>query len=204
MIPVLRVLIVKGHGQRRPRARSGTLVRTVASPSAAMAASCRLALTPDSRLAQKRVPMSTPSAPSISAAARPRPSAMPPAARSRVSGRCSPRKSATSATKLIVPRLAPWPPASEPWATTTSASAASASRTCRSVWHWQISGTPAALTLAAKGARSPKDSITALGLRARASSRRWPRSARAQVMKPTPICTPPASSKARPMSCSRP
>ena len=39
-----------------------------------------------SALAMSREPMSTPSAPSIRAAARPRPSAMPPAARSKHSG----------------------------------------------------------------------------------------------------------------------
>jgi hypothetical protein len=38
--------------------------------------------------AQRRVPTTTPSAPSIKAAAKPRPSAIPPAASSKVSGEC--------------------------------------------------------------------------------------------------------------------
>ena len=95
----------------------------VAEPSAAR---CRLAWTSASGLAHRREPTSTPSAPSISAAARPRPSAMPPAATSSVSGLRRASRSATSGTSVMVARLAPWPPASVPWATMMSAPTSSA------------------------------------------------------------------------------
>ena len=77
-------------------------------------------------VAKKRVPTSTPSAPSISAAARPRPSATPPAAATGM-----PRAASTTAgTSANVPRATPWPPASAPCATSTSAPFATASFAC--------------------------------------------------------------------------
>jgi hypothetical protein len=45
----------------------------------------------------------------------------------------------------------------------TEAPAASAVRTWARLWHWQISGTPAAAISPAKGTGSPKESISAAG-----------------------------------------
>src|SRR5215207_2624070 len=72
--------------------------------------------------ARKRVPTSAPWAPRASAAATPRPSAIPPAATTGT----APARSTSSGTSTIVPSQPPWPPASPPWATSTSAPAASA------------------------------------------------------------------------------
>jgi hypothetical protein len=66
-------------------------------------------------VAQNLVPISTPSAPSMSDAARPRPSAMPPAASTRTSGARAVSASTTDGTNGIVERSAqPCPPASVP------------------------------------------------------------------------------------------
>src|SRR6266576_3211180 len=67
-------------GQGTPRNRSIAFVRTVSSPVARTARSVIACGVRASAEAQKRVPISTPSAPSITAAASPRPSAIPPAA----------------------------------------------------------------------------------------------------------------------------
>ena len=126
---------------RRPGVAADDVDRLLADRAVAIgrqAAACQLGWTSASRLAQKREPISTPSAPSISAAARPRPSAMPPAASSNVSGLRSASRSATSGTSVSVPRVAPWPPASLPCATMTSAPTSIASRAWPMVWTWQI------------------------------------------------------------------
>src|SRR2546425_1036524 len=84
----------------------------------------------DSRVATKRVPSRMPLAPSASAATRPRPSAIPPAATTGTR-----TASTTCGTSTIVPTLAlsgdaglpsteRWPPASPPSATMTAAQAA--------------------------------------------------------------------------------
>ena len=79
------------------------------------------------------MPTSTPWAPSASAAATPRPSAIPPAATTGT----APARSTSSGTSTIVPTQPPWPPASPPWATSTSAPAASAASACsRSITCW--------------------------------------------------------------------
>lgn len=67
--------------------------------------------------------MVTPCAPSISAAASPRPSAIPPAAMTGT----DPATSTTSGTSTIVETKPAWPPASPPWAMITSAPAETAS-----------------------------------------------------------------------------
>mmetsp|Transcript_74949 Transcript_74949/g.173805 ORF Transcript_74949/g.173805 Transcript_74949/m.173805 type:complete len:270 (-) Transcript_74949:247-1056(-) len=198
------VRMLKGLGQAKPRAMSGMLLRTVASPLARKATSCSAAGTLASALAQNREPNNTPSAPSIRVAANPRPSAMPPAARSSVLGLRVARRSAASATKLMVPRTAPCPPASEPCATTTAAPASSASCTWTMLWHWQISGTPTERMTGAKGPGLPKESITALGLCFRACSSSSGCRASDQVMKPMPTRASPTSAKARSTSYSRP
>ena len=64
-----------------------------------------------------RVPTQTPSAPRARAAARPRPSKIPPAA---TTGTRSPTASTTWGTRGRVATLPVWPPASVPWATTRS------------------------------------------------------------------------------------
>ena len=75
-----------------------------------------------SSLARKRVPSSTPSAPRASAAARPRPSATPPAASTGIGATAL----TTIGTSGIVPIVPMCPPPSVPWATITSAPARAA------------------------------------------------------------------------------
>ena len=103
-----------------------------------------------------RVPTHTPSAPRVSAAARPRPSKMPPAA---ATGTRSPTASTTWGTSGIVATVPVCPPASVPWATTRSQPASTAATAWRTLphmfttstwWRWQRSrtsrGTPSAAT----------------------------------------------------------
>src|SRR6202020_796247 len=68
------------------------------------------------------------------------------------------------------PCLAPWPPASVPWATMTSAPTSSACLASSRLVTWMISAVPDARTGPASGRGSPKDSITAAGRAASASS----------------------------------
>ena len=78
-----------------------------------------------SSLARNRVPIHTPETPSVSAAASPRPSAMPPAAMTGI----SPTASTTAGMSGIVATLPrTWPPASQPWATTISTPQSTARR----------------------------------------------------------------------------
>src|SRR5262249_45957851 len=65
-------------GQTLPEARSGISESRVSWPSLSTIACLKFRCSGDSSVARKRVPSSTPSAPSARAAARPRPSAMPP------------------------------------------------------------------------------------------------------------------------------
>src|ERR1700749_1009228 len=83
------------------------------------ATSCFLAQSgySDSGVAQNLVPSTTPWAPSISAAATPRPSVIPPAASTGTGATAS----TTAGTSGSVDRRLPCPPASVPWATITSA-----------------------------------------------------------------------------------
>jgi hypothetical protein len=143
--------------------------------------------------AHSREPTSTPSAPSISAAARPRPSAMPPAAHSNVAGDLAAMRSATSGTSVIVARRSPWPPASEPCATTTSAPQSIACSASRRVCTWQMSLAPEALMRAANGCGLPNDGKMARGLRARTRSTSCGCFFSAQVMKPQPTAALPAA-----------
>ena len=106
-------------GHREPRAMSSTRLRSVSSPCPSTIAFLISGLARDSAVAWNRVPMSAPAAPRARAAATPRPSAIPPAARTGVGA----ARSTTTGTKGSVdrPRRAPCPPASVPWATMTSA-----------------------------------------------------------------------------------
>ena len=120
--------------------------------------------------ARKRVPTSAPWAPSASAAASPRPSAIPPAAATGI----APARSTTSGTSTIVPTQPPWPPASPPWATTTSAPAASAASAWpRSTTCW-IQRMPSAWARATSSSSTPMWNEIAAGASA-ASPRRRPR-----------------------------
>jgi hypothetical protein len=110
-------------------------------------------------VAQNLVPITAPWAPSISAAATPRPSVIPPAASTGTGATAS----ATAGTSGRVDRRLPCPPASVPWATITSAPAATACRAPATSCTWHISRTPACLTSAPNGAGSPKDKNTAAG-----------------------------------------
>ena len=80
----------------------------------------------------KRVPIHTPSAPSASDAASPRPSNSPPAA---TTGTCSPTASTTCGTSAIVATVPVCPPASVPWATTKSTPLATALTAWRTLPH---------------------------------------------------------------------
>ena len=96
-----------------------------------------------------RVPIHTPSAPSASAAARPRPSKIPPAATTGIS---APTASTIWGTSGMVATRPVWPPASVPWATTRSHPASRARRAWSTLPHmlttstslrWQSSTTSA-------------------------------------------------------------
>src|SRR5215218_2864056 len=83
----------------------------------------------------------------MSAAARPRPSAMPPAANTGVGATAS----TTAGTSGKVDRSAPCPPASVPCATMMSAPAALAARPSSTSCTWQISVQPASLMAGTNG-----------------------------------------------------
>src|SRR2546430_2300505 len=85
-----------------------------------------------------RVPTHTPSAPRVSAAARPRPSKMPPAA---TTGTRSPTASAIWGTRGNVATCPVWPPASVPCATTRSQPASTARRACSTLPHMLTTST---------------------------------------------------------------
>ena len=112
-----------GHGA--PRAMSSTRLRSVSSPPPSMIALVTAGGTRASRLAWNLVPMSAPAAPSASAAATPRPSAIP----RRPAPASGAARSATAGTNgSVIARRPPWPPASPPCATMTSAPTSSARR----------------------------------------------------------------------------
>ena len=81
-------------GQFLRRRMSNTALRAVPSPDVCSAWALAPAAARLSCVAHRREPTSAPSAPSTIAAARVRPSAMPPAASSRVSGECAASQSA--------------------------------------------------------------------------------------------------------------
>ena len=130
-----------------PRAVSKTLVRSVSSPPDRSISAFWLGWPSASGVAQNRVPISAAPAPSISAAASPLPSAMPPAAATGTGDTAS----TTAGTSGRVARSAPCPPASVPWATTIWAPFAAASRASFSVWTWQIRTAPAVADLRREG-----------------------------------------------------
>ena len=84
---------------------------------------------PIRRLVTNRVPIQAPCAPSRSAAARPRPSAMPPAATTGIGATAS----TMAGSSANVPMAPACPPASPPWAMMTSAPAWAALIACASV-----------------------------------------------------------------------
>ena len=112
-----------------------------------------------------RVPIHTPSAPRARAAARPRPSKMPPAA---TTGMWSPTASTIWGTSGMVATRPVWPPASVPWATTMSHPASSARRAwstlphmlmTRTSWRWQRSTTSAGTPRPATKTEAPPSMI---------------------------------------------
>jgi hypothetical protein len=135
-------------------------------------------------------PSRSPPRRAASAAAKPRPSAMPPAATTGIGATAS----TTAGTSPIVPRVVPeWPPASRPCAMMMSAPASAACLACISVCTWQIVLQPASLMRPVNGVGSPNDSITAAGRASSAiSSAAWLRS-NAQRMNPMPTRALPAS-----------
>ena len=158
--------VVRGSGifasSFEPRAMSSTVLRSVSSPRPAMMAVLADGSTSASAVARKRVPISAPAAPRAKAAATPRPSAIPPAASTTVGA----ARSTTTGTNGSVdrPRWAPWPPASVPCATMTSAPRSTACRASLTSVTWMISSAPVCRTRSANRRGSPKDSITAAGL----------------------------------------
>lgn len=161
---------------------SSTRLRSVSSPRPETIALLMAGSTSASVVAWKRVPIKAPAAPSASAAATPRPSAIPPAARTGVGA----ARSATSGTNGIVdrPRRAPCPPASVPCATMTSAPIRTACLASARSVTWRISAAPARRTGATNALGSPKDNITACGRHVSACS--TAATSIAQVRKPTP------------------
>jgi hypothetical protein len=123
------VLIVHCAGQSMPLAMSAAELRIVLSPDAAKAARFIFGYERASRLAKNAVPHSTPAAPSIKAAARPRPSAMPPAAMTGIFSTAS----TTAGTSGNVDRVPPCPPASVPYATMNCAPSLTAAVACATV-----------------------------------------------------------------------
>ena len=112
-----------------------TSVRIVSWYPAVTTASLCVSGASPSTDATNRVPTHTADAPSASAAARPRPSEMPPAATTStgppVSGERRPRhRSATAGMRMLVATSPVWPPPSPPCAQITSTPAASAFATC--------------------------------------------------------------------------
>src|SRR5947199_213026 len=102
-----------------------SMVRTVSSSVAATTFSLYNEWAAASGVARNRVPRTTPSAPSASAATTPRASAIPPAATTGVGATAS----TTRGTRTIVATWpATWPPASTPCATMTSTPARAACR----------------------------------------------------------------------------
>ena len=117
------------------RSACGTL--TASRPSASMMRCFQASLMRISVVAKNRVPRLAPWAPSINAAAMPRPSAIPPAATTGT----SPATSTTAGTRAMVEIQPELPPASLPCATRTSepaSSASSAARLSPTVWIHRI------------------------------------------------------------------
>ena len=98
----------------------------VESPSRSRSDFFQASAAVDSRVATKRVPIRMPAAPSASAATRPRPSAMPPAAMtgtetaSTICGMRAMLPMAPVSGDAGLAKVARCPPASLPWATTAS------------------------------------------------------------------------------------
>ncbi len=111
----------------------------VASSRAPSSASLYPATPRASGVAMNRVPIHTPSAPRARAAARPRPSKIPPAA---TTGMLSPTASTIWGTSGMVDTVPVWPPASLPWATTTSHPASRARRAWSTLPHMLTTRTP--------------------------------------------------------------
>src|SRR3990172_210771 len=100
----------------------------------------------------KAVPTQAPRAPRQSAAARPRPSPMPPAASTGLGATAS----TTCGTSAIVPTRPVWPPASAPCATTTSVPPSATRRAFFTFPTRAITLTPAAWNSSTYGAGLPR------------------------------------------------
>lgn len=116
------------------------------------------------------MPTSTPSAPSISAAARPRPSATPPAATTGGAdepGATAARTASTTAGVITIPPTEPTspPPASCPCATTTETPARAAAAPSSAVVTMCTSGMPAARARFAASSGGPH-AVDSTGTRA--------------------------------------
>jgi hypothetical protein len=108
-----------------------------------------------SALIRKRVPTHAPAAPSAKTATRARASAMPPAAITGT-GDIASTMAGTSAIVVISPRT--WPPASHPWAITTSTPALAATCPSATLPTACRSRPPALCTNVTYGAGSPQNS----------------------------------------------
>jgi len=105
----------------------------------------------------KRVPSQPAPAPSVSAAASPRPSPIPPAPTTGT----DPTASTTAGIKgsdATEPRT--WPPASHPWATTTSTPASTTRRASSALPIVCMTSAPPAWAIGTRGAGSPQKSET--------------------------------------------
>src|SRR5215472_11560968 len=110
-----------------------------------------------SSAARNRVPIQAPAAPAASTAASPAPSATPPAATTGV-GSTAPTTARTSGRVATSPRT--WPPASQPWATITSAPAATAALASAALAAVCRTAAPAACARSMSGAGSPQKNDT--------------------------------------------
>ena len=122
----------------RPARPLNARLTQVSSGALLERASAQAGLMPASGHRRNPVPICTALAPRVSAAATPRPSAIPPVATtgirtaSTIAGR-SENSPTSSCSAFRASNAARWPPASIPWATMTSAPCASASSASRSV-----------------------------------------------------------------------
>ncbi|MNN50928.1 hypothetical protein D3C81_1655380 [compost metagenome] len=120
-------------------------IRLVSRSLACTSACLTLSWIGASSVAQKRVPMFTPSAPSTSAAAMPRPSAMPPEA---ITGTDSLRAASGISTMPGTSSSPGWPAHSKPSIDTASTPRRSADSAWRMATHLWITFMPAALARA--------------------------------------------------------
>ena len=160
----------------RPQRPLKARVRRVPSGARPSSPAAQTGWMPASGQRSRAVPICTALAPSTSAAATPRASPMPPVATTgtrTASTTCGSSASRpTACSRATAASKAPrWPPASAPWATMTSAPAASAARASATLVTVANQAMPAALSWATKpGGYRPMIEDTAAGCSA---SRAW-------------------------------